>query len=397
MIRLLPTTVGAGELMARPVARGRVQGLSRLTASTHPASFWGALWAAAAAAGFAVLRPALLGHGPALPAHEVIHRLSGLSFAACGLVAWRRRPDSGVGRLLTLAGFGILVPPVVGQIDTPFTQTLALLFDELWIAAFAALILTFVTGGRLTTRVDAALVGTFVFGLLVLQFAVQLFLPPEGNLLSVSPAAGIAAALVKVQFCLLSAASLAVAVVIYARWRAASRPLRRSLLPSLSGSFCGVLYAASLMTVVLGSPVLALLTLLNTALLTVPAALLWGLLRSRLARGGLADLFRELTTLRGARLEEGLAKVLGDPALVLAYRVPGERSYIDGRGLPVELPAAGADRATALVERGGRELGVLVYDPSLDDDPELVGAVAAAAAITLDDARLQSESQDRLA
>ena len=40
---------------------------------------------------------------------------------------------------------------------------------------------------------------------------------------------------------------------------------------------------------------------------------------------------------------------------------------------------------------------MLVYDASLDDDPELVGAVAAAAAITLDDARLQAESQDRLA
>ena len=40
---------------------------------------------------------------------------------------------------------------------------------------------------------------------------------------------------------------------------------------------------------------------------------------------------------------------------------------------------------------------MLVYDASLDDDPELVGAVAATAAIALDDARLQAESEDRLA
>src|SRR3954449_5755137 len=39
---------------------------------------------------------------------------------------------------------------------------------------------------------------------------------------------------------------------------------------------------------------------------------------------------------------------------------------------------------------------MLVYDASLDDDPELVEAVAAAAAITLDDARLQTESRERL-
>jgi signal transduction histidine kinase len=186
-------------------------------------------------------------------------------------------------------------------------------------------------------------------------------------------------------------------VVIGGRWRAASRPRRRVLLPSLGGALCGVLYAAWLTSIVVESPVVPLDWLLNTALLTVPAALLWGLLRSRLARGGLADLVRELGTLRGVRLEEGLAKVLGDPGLVLAYRVPGERSYIDGRGREVELPAPGGDRVAAPVERDGRELAMLVHDRTLSDDPELVDAVASAAAITLDDARLQAESQDRLA
>jgi signal transduction histidine kinase len=40
---------------------------------------------------------------------------------------------------------------------------------------------------------------------------------------------------------------------------------------------------------------------------------------------------------------------------------------------------------------------MLVYDASLEDDPELVEAVAATAAIALDDARLQAESEGRLA
>jgi signal transduction histidine kinase len=185
--------------------------------------------------------------------------------------------------------------------------------------------------------------------------------------------------------------------VVADRWHSASAPRRRALLPSLGGSFCGLLYAANLTTLIVGSPFEPLLWVLNAALLTVPAALLWGLLRSRLARGGLAALFRELGALRGVRLEEGLAKALGDPGLVLAYRVPGERSYVDGRGQPVALPAPGADRAAAPVERDGREFGKLIYDASLDDDPELVVAVSAAAAIALDDARMQAESEDRLA
>jgi signal transduction histidine kinase len=358
--------------------------------------FTQALWPLLAAASFAALIPVFSDGGPPVPGYDVIHTLSGVSFAASGLVAWRRRPDSAVGWLLTLAGFVVLAAPILEQIDSPLAFTL-IPFGEMWIIAFAALILSFVTGGRLVSTVDRVLVGMFFVGLFVLQFAELLFLDHPDNLLLVRADAGIANALDKARIAVLIVASLAVAVVIGERWWTASAPRRRALLPSVAGSLCGVLYAAWGTSLLVESPVVPLVWVLNAALLTVPAALLWGLLRSRLARGGLADLFRELGTLRGVRLEAGLAKALGDPGLVLAYRVPGEHAYIDGRGKPVELPAPGGDRVAAPVERDGRELGMLVYDPSLDDDPELVAAVAAAAAISLDDVRLQAESQDRLA
>jgi signal transduction histidine kinase len=397
MIRMTSLPIGARELLARPVPRAGAQPLRRLAAPVHGAWFWPALWAVTAAASFVAMIPVLFPDGPAVPAHEVMHRISGVSFVVCGLITWRRRPDSDVGRLLTIAGFGVLLSPVLSQIHTPLTLTLAALLDELWILAYAWLILSFVTGGRLVSTFDVVLVAAYFVGLFVFQFAVMLFLDVPDNLLLVWPDAGIADALQKVQNALLAGAALAVAAVVGGRWRAASAPRRRALLPSIGGAFSAVLYAAVNVLLILGTLVVALVTVLNAALITVPAALAWGLLRSRLARGDLADLFRELGTLRGVRLEAGLAKVLGDPGLVLAYRVPGERAYIDGRGQPVELPGPGADRATAPVERDGRELGLLLYDASLDDDPELVGAVAAATAITLDDARLQAESQDRLA
>src|SRR4051812_17084613 len=393
MIRVMSSAVAAGELMARP----RVDGLGRLTAPTRGPWFWMALWVAAGAAGLAAQFPALTGGGAPVPLEEVLHNLSGVSFAACGLIAWRRRPDSAVGPMLTVAGFGVLVSAILGQVDSSVAFTLVLLFGELWIALYAALILSFVTGGRLATRIDALLVDAFVVGLLVLQFAVQLFLPDERNLLVVWPDAGVASALLKIQWAELAIASLGVVAVTVHRWRVASPPRRRALLPSLGGSLSGLLFSANLVTLIAGSQSVAIITALNAALLTVPAALLWGLLHSRLARSGLADMFREIGSLRGVRLEAGLAKALGDPALVLAYRVPGERSYMDGRGRAVALPAPRGDRAAAPVERDGRELAMLVYDASLEDDPELVAAVAAAAAIALDDARLQTESEDRLA
>ena len=341
--------------------------------------------------------PVVSPDGPPVPLAGVMHILSGVSFAACGLVAWRRRADSAVGPLLTVAGFGVLVSPILFQVDSPVAFTAALLVGELWIALFATLILSFVTGGRLTTRLDVALVELFVVGLFGLQFAAMLFLPDDRNLLLAWPDAGVTSSLVDLQRVVLIVASLAVAVVIAARWHAASPPRRRALLPSLGGSLCGVLYAVNLATLIADSPHALLMTMLNAALLTVPAALLWGLLRSRLARGGLPDLFRELGTLRGVRLEAGLATALGDPDLVLAYRVPEQPAFIDGDGRPVEPPEAGGDRTAAPIERDGRELGMLIYDASLDDDPELVGAVAATAAVALDDARLQAESEDRLA
>jgi signal transduction histidine kinase len=397
MFTLTPWAGEVRDLVARPVARHRVEGLARFTAPTRRPWFWIALWTAAAVASFAALVPVLFNRGPPMAVNDVIHSLSGTSFAACGLVAWRRRRDSAIGPMLTIAGFGVLVPEILFQVDSSIAFTLALLFGELWIVVYATLILTFATGGRLRSNVDLVIVHTFVFGLFVLQFAVMLFLPDDRNLLLVWPDADVAETLTRIQFGVLAIAALAVAVVTAQRWHIASRPRRRALLPSLGGSLSAVLYAANLTTLIAGSPSTLLMSALNAALLTVPAALLWGLLRSRLARAGLPDLFRELGTLRGARLEAGLAATLGDPELVLAHRVPDQHAFIDGAGQPVELPRPGSGRTAVPIERDGHELGMLVYDASLDDDPELVGAVAATAAIALDDARLHAESEDRLA
>src|SRR3954454_24360822 len=117
MIRLMPWGVGASELVGRPPARARVPGLGRLTAPTRSPWFWLALWISTAAAGFIAQIPALTDRGPRVPLSEVLHNLSGVSFAACGLIAWHRRPDSAVGPMLTAAGFGVLLSAILGQAD----------------------------------------------------------------------------------------------------------------------------------------------------------------------------------------------------------------------------------------------------------------------------------------
>ena len=121
------------------------------------------------------------------------------------------------------------------------------------------------------------------------------------------------------------------------------------------------------------------------------------MLRARLARAGLAELLGDLLAMRGAALQSALARTLGDPELTLAYPVEGQPGYADADGAPVSLPAAGGDRTAIALERGGRELATLVYDATLDQDPELIEAVCAAATVALENEHLQQESQTRLA
>jgi signal transduction histidine kinase len=131
-------------------------------------------------------------------------------------------------------------------------------------------------------------------------------------------------------------------------------------------------------------------------LVTVPGAFLAGLLRSRLARGGLADLFSAMGRMQPGELQSALARALGDPAFVIAYRRPDQGGFVDADGALVTLPASGGDRSVALVERDGERVAALVYDSSLDDDPELVDAVAGAATIALENRQLQTEVESRL-
>ena len=132
------------------------------------------------------------------------------------------------------------------------------------------------------------------------------------------------------------------------------------------------------------APVGVLRWLAVLSLLTIPAGFLIGLLRSRLARGALADLFLALRTMQGSELQAALARALGDPGLVVARRPDGLASSTWRRG-----------GGPVPVEHEGRAIAVLAYDASLDDDPELVEAVTAATAIALENERLQGGARRR--
>jgi signal transduction histidine kinase len=136
----------------------------------------------------------------------------------------------------------------------------------------------------------------------------------------------------------------------------------------------------------------------EVAFASIPIAVLAALLQRRLARGAVAGLVVELG--EGATsvdLREALGRALCDPSLELAYWVPAAARYVDGDGAPVRLPTPGGERAATVVERAGEPIAALVHDPALAEETELVQSVCAAAALTLENARLQAELRARLA
>jgi len=371
--------------------------LWRFTDPRPKIAVWIMLWTVAIVAELLALLPVVTDRGAPVTGPAIAFSLVGGSFAACGLIGWHRRPDSRSGALMAATGYAFFVPALLGPRDSELAQTLGSLTADWWIFFFVALLLTFLTAGRLRTPLDKALVASFTLPVVVLQLLDMLVSPPDGNLLSAFPDAGVADAVDKLQRVLLAGLCVLVAAVVGARWLKASRRRRRALLPSIAGGVCLLLFAALLINdLVTGSRSEALLWIAGCSLVSVPAAFLAGLLRSRLARGALTDLMLSLRTQRGTTLQQALAKTLHDPQLIVAYRLPGSLGYASADGEPVLVPPVKTDRASVPIEHDGEELAALIYDAGLDDDPELLEAVVAATAIAIENERLQAESAQRV-
>jgi signal transduction histidine kinase len=69
---------------------------------------------------------------------------------------------------------------------------------------------------------------------------------------------------------------------------------------------------------------------------------------------------------------------------------------VDEAGRRVELPAVGTSRTVTYLQEGGEQIGALVHDAAVLDDPDLVSAVAAAAGVAVANARLQAEIRARV-
>ena len=93
------------------------------------------------------------------------------------------------------------------------------------------------------------------------------------------------------------------------------------------------------------------------------------------------------------RIGAVLAEALRDPGLVVAFpRLRGDE-WLDPYGAPAKgEPAC----ATTVVGPAGEPTALLLHDPVLDEDPDVLGAVSAAARLPLEIARLRVEVRGQL-
>jgi signal transduction histidine kinase len=331
--------------------------------------------------------------------------LVGGSLLGSGLASWRARPENRVGPIMVSTGLAWFAAQLI-EASAPWVNTIGLAVQSLWLLGLLYLLLAF-PAGRLKGRLDRSLIAVTAIAGLGLQLLAMLYGNKAGlrcpgcanNLLQVVHDNHKALGWLNLQRLIGAVLIPTVIALLVRRWLRASAPQRRAVAPVLVAG-CATLAALGWTAVfdLIGDPLGALpANTYFTLMATVPVAVLFVFLQRRLARGMVAGLVVELGGPSAAvDLREALARTLGDPSLELAFWFGAETCYVDADGGPVKLPDDDSGRRSTFVERDGQPIAVLLHDPVLEHNAELVRSVCAAASLALENERLQAELRARL-
>jgi signal transduction histidine kinase len=335
----------------------------------------------------------------------VLTLLAGASLLGCGLASWRARPENRIGKIMVFTGFAWFAELLIDA-TPPWLNTIGLAVQAVWIVGLVYLLLSF-PSGRLQGRLDRWLVvggGAVGVGL---QLVAMLYGNKAGlhcpgcsnNLLQLVDNNQQGRNWLNLQKLIGAPLIAAIMALLIKRWLQASAAQRRAVAPVLVAG-CATLAALGVTVILdlLGDPLGALpANIYFTLMATVPVAVLFVFLQRRLARGMVAGLVVELGgSSAPVDLRDALARALGDPSLQLAFWFPPEKHYVDGDGTPVQLPDEDSGKSSTFVARDGQPVAVLLHDPVLEHNAELVASVCAAASLTLENERLQAELRARL-
>ena len=337
----------------------------------------------------------------------ILGPLIGLGFVGTGAFAWWRRPLNRFGPLMTAVGFAWFIGALI-ESNNAVVYTAGSYLGPLYLVLVVQMVLSF-PSGRLDPGWPRAIVAVAYIDAFVLTLPVFLLdgnlNGPDGapdNAFAIVSAPGVADAIDVVTSLLGFAIAAATAAVLIGRRRRATPPQRRAQAPMLWTGLTvivglGLVFASD--TVGLSDRVVGLVGFVGfVAFAILPFAFLAGLVRTRYsAAGAVGGLIERLNTPdTRVSLRTALSDALGDPTLQLVYWRESAGHYVTYEGHRVELPEHGSGRAVAEVERDGKRVGAIIYDAALRDDPSLVRAAAAAAALQLENERLEAELRARV-
>jgi signal transduction histidine kinase len=326
---------------------------------------------------------------------------TGWGFIGTGLYAWRRRPGNNMGPLMIAVGFAGLLKALSFS-NNSVIFTIGSLGDLLIYTLLIHLLLSFPLG-RLDSQLDRALVAIAYFNTTVVQLGAFILNDPQqgcaqcpANPLLIDHADAAAGVIDAAQLDIAIAVLGAVVAILYRRWRDSSPSQRRSFAPVLAvGGLTFLLLMGSLIVeqASLSSNIGDGLTLaLFGTLACLPFAFLTGLLRFRFNQAeAVSSLVARLGAVGRGSLRDALADALGDPEVELAYWVPNREAYVDAAGRPMQLDPAPRGKIATIIEHEGRRVGAIVHDADLAEERDLVRAVGATAALTLENERLDAE------
>lgn len=344
------------------------------------------------------------------PAHAWAIVIGAWLFLLAGVVAWASRPTNRFGPLMIVAGFALLLRQLrYSHESVLFTVFFVIGELSYWVVAQAVFSYP---SGRITDRAEKTLIR--VGYVVTLLFTVAILLVYDGSrtlrffdptardsLIVVAGNGGAAVLLQKLFVVVVWGVLAAVAIVLLVRKLVAATPrARRMLAPLLVAAVAVALRAVfeSVFTFI-PRPSTILYNYLFwwqiAAFMALPIALLVGFLRARLARASVGDLVLELEGTPPDGIRDALARALDDPSLEVLYWFPERNGFVDEAGRDRALPTDGS-RAITRLEHEGKQLAVLVHDPSLLEEPKLVNAAGAAARLALENARLQAETRAQL-
>jgi len=326
-----------------------------------------------------------------------------------GLAWWRRRPGSRLGPLLVALGY--LSWPISWQgSDVPLIYSLGVVAAAAPIAMSLYVCLAFSTG-RLRTAAERRLVALLVL-VLTLFFGTALL--TSDTLAGEGPIAACVVACPGNPFQLSAQPQLqeavgtlvtyvglgvvaGIAAVWIRRFRAATRPQRRSLVPVASSSLLlvptlFVVYFSVLVLGVDGRTYEALSWLLVGMWILFPLGFAVALLQADLFAGrALRQLLSELASHpTPERWRDIVAGALDDPSLRLAYWDPHAGRFRDADGGEL-APRQRSGREWTEVRRDGLRVAALDTDDALVEHAELLDVAASATLLAVETGRLEGE------